>query len=179
MSDNRILLVTGGSRGIGAATAQAAAHEGYYVAINYVNDDHAAERVVSGIKKSGGKAIAIKADVARESEILQLFRTIDRDLGHLTHLVNNAGIIGRAARLAEADTTMIREVINLNVTGAIMVAREAVKRISNASGGKGGAIVNISSMAATLGAPGEYVWYAASKGEIDSFTIGLSREVMK
>jgi len=179
MSHSKVLLVTGGSRGIGAATAKAAAREGYLVAINYVSDAQAANAVISDIKKSGGRAIAVKADVAREEEVIQLYKMVDRDLGRLTHLVNNAGIVGRATRFADADTKMIKNVIDLNVTGAILVAREAVKRISTASGGKGGAIVNISSMAATLGAPGEYVWYAASKGAIDSFTIGLSREVVK
>jgi NAD(P)-dependent dehydrogenase (short-subunit alcohol dehydrogenase family) len=179
MSSERNLLITGGSRGIGAATAIAAAREGYSVAINYINDEAAADRVVAEIKKASGKAIAIKADVAREGDIAQLYKIIDRDLGRLTHLVNNAGIVGQAMRLADSEPKMIKDVIDLNVTGAILVAREAVKRISKALGGKGGAIVNLSSMAASLGSPAEYVWYAASKGAIDSFTIGLSREVAR
>lgn len=179
MSDQKILLITGGSRGIGAATARAAAQEGYAVVVNYVNDVNAAKRIVNEIVAGGGKALALKADVAREDEIVKLFRTIERDFGRLTHLVNNAGIIGRAGSLLDAEPAMIREVVDLNVTGAILVAREAVKRISTAHGGKGGAIVNVSSMAATLGSPGEYIWYAASKGAIDSFTIGLAREVVK
>lgn len=179
MSEQKIVLITGGSRGIGAATARAAAQNGYAVAINYANDAAAAERVVSDIKKSGGRAIAVKADVAREDEIVRLFQEVKEEFGFLTHLVNNAGIIGRAGSLGDADTRMMREVIDLNVTGAILVAREAVRQISTARGGRGGAIVNISSMAATLGSPGEYVWYAASKGAIDSFTIGLAREVAK
>ncbi len=179
MSQEKILLITGGSRDIGAATTRGAAREGYAVAINYVSDAAAANIVVNDIKKLGGKAIAIQADVAHDEDILHLYAAIDRDLGRLTHLANNAGIVGNATSLADADAEMIKDVIDLNVTGAILVAREAVKRMSTALGGKGGAIVNISSMAATLGAPGEYVWYAASKGAIDSFTIDLSREVVK
>jgi NAD(P)-dependent dehydrogenase (short-subunit alcohol dehydrogenase family) len=177
MSKEKVLLITGGSRGIGAATARASMREGYSIAINYVNDFVAADHIVNEIKKSGGKAIAVKADVSREEAIERLFGTVDRELGRLTHLVNNAGIVGLAGYLSHADPAMIKTVIDLNVTGAVLVARQAVKRISIASGGSGGAIVNISSMAAILGAPGEYVWYAASKGAIDSFTIGLSREV--
>ena len=135
---------------------------------------------MSEIKKSGGDAVAVKADVAREDDIVRMYKEVDRELGRLTHLGEQRG--GRwpsRCAFADADSQMIKEVVDLNVTGAMLVAREAVKRISTASGGKGGAIVNISSMAATLGAPGEYVWYAASKGAIDSFTIGLSREVVK
>lgn len=179
MSGSKILLITGGSRGIGAATARAAAREGYAVAINYVSEAEAAEHVVRDIEDAGGKAMAIKADVAREEDIARLFQTVKRGFGALTHLVNNAGIVGRASSLVEADPAMMRSVIDLNVTGAILVAREAVKQISTAHGGKGGAIVNVSSMAATLGSPGEYTWYAASKGAIDSFTVGLAREVVK
>jgi NAD(P)-dependent dehydrogenase (short-subunit alcohol dehydrogenase family) len=175
----KVLLVTGGSRGIGAATARAAAKEGYHVAINYLRDENAANKLVEEIRGAGGKAVAIQGDVARELDIKSLFAAIDRELGQLTHLVNNAGIVGRTARLVDADPSMIREVIDLNVTGAILVAREAVRRMATSAGGQGGAIVNLSSMAATLGAPGEYTWYAASKGAIDSLTIGLSREVAK
>ena len=176
MSD-RILLVTGGSRGIGAATARAAARAGYKVAINYVNDAKAADALAKEIRKTGGTAVAIKADVAREDEIVRLFMTVDHEFGRLTHLVNNAGITGRAGRIADVDAGALGRVIAVNVIGAILVAREAVRRMSTARGGKGGAIVNLSSMAAVLGAPGEWVGYAASKGAIDSFTIGLSREV--
>jgi NAD(P)-dependent dehydrogenase (short-subunit alcohol dehydrogenase family) len=175
----RVLLVTGGSRGIGAATARAAANEGYQVAVNYLRDEKVANKLVEEIRGAGGKAVAIQGDVARELDIKQLFAAVDRELGQLTHLVNNAGIVGRAAPLVDADPSMIREVIDLNVTGAILVAREAVRRMATSTGGQGGAIVNLSSMAATLGAPGEYTWYAASKGAIDSLTIGLSREVAK
>jgi NAD(P)-dependent dehydrogenase (short-subunit alcohol dehydrogenase family) len=175
----KILLVTGASRGIGAAVARGAAHEGYRVAINYVSDRAAAEKVAAEIEKAGSEALLVKADVAREGEIERLFKEIDNKLGRLTHLVNNAGIVGRINRLDAADPAMIRQVIDLNVTGAILVARAAVKRLSTANGGKGGAIVNLSSAAATLGSPGEFTWYAASKGAIDSFTIGLAREVAK
>jgi len=174
---DRILLVTGGSRGIGAATARAAARAGYKVAINYVNDAKAADALAKEIRKAGGTAVPIQADVSREDEIIRLFETLDRELGQLTHLVNNAGITGRAGRIADVDAGMLERVIAVNVTGAILVAREAVRRMSTARGGKGGAIVNLSSMAAVLGAPGEWVGYAASKGAIDSFTVGLSREV--
>lgn len=178
MSD-RILLVTGGSRGIGAASARAAAHTGYKVAINYVNDAKAADALAKEIQKAGGTAIPIKADVAREDDIVRLFETVDRELGRLTHLVNNAGITGRAGRIADTDARALERLMAVNVTDAILVAREAVRRMSTARGGKGGAIVNLSSMAAVLGAPGEWVGYAASKGAIDSFTVGLSREVAK
>lgn len=179
MSEEKILLVTGGSRGIGAATARAAGREGYRVIVNYVSDEKAAKQVVADIEKAGGKASAIKADVGQDNDIFRLFGTIQKQFGRLTHLVNNAGIIGRAGPLADADPATMRKVIDLNVTGAILVAREAIKQMSTARGGRGGSIVNVSSMAAALGAPGEYTWYAASKGAIDSFTLGLSREVAK
>jgi NAD(P)-dependent dehydrogenase (short-subunit alcohol dehydrogenase family) len=175
----KILLVTGASRGIGAAVALAAAREGYRVAINYVSDRKAAEKVAAEIEKAGSKALIVKADAAREDEIKRLFEEIDQKLGRLTHLVNNAGIVGRSSRLDAADPAMIKQVIDLNVTGAILVAREAVKRMSTAHGGEGGSIVNLSSAAATLGSPGEFTWYAASKGAIDSFTLGLARELAK
>lgn len=178
MSD-RILLITGGSRGIGAASARAAARAGYKVAINYVNDAKAADALAKEIHQAGGTAVPIKADVAREDEIVRLFETVDRELGRLTHLLNNAGITGRAGRIADVSAEALERVIAVNVTGAILVAREAVRRMSTARGGKGGAIVNLSSMAAVLGAPGEWVGYAASKGAIDSFTVGLSREVAR
>ncbi|HLL27678.1 MAG TPA: SDR family oxidoreductase [Xanthobacteraceae bacterium] len=175
----KILLVTGASRGIGAAVAKMAAAQGYAVAINYANDRAAAEKVGSAVEKAGSKALIVKADVAREDEVRRLFEEIDNKLGRLTHLVNNAGIVGRASRLDAADPATIRQVIDLNVTGAILVAREAAKRMSTANGGEGGAIVNLSSAAATIGSPGEFSWYAASKGAIDSFTLGLARELAK
>jgi NAD(P)-dependent dehydrogenase (short-subunit alcohol dehydrogenase family) len=179
MSKAKNLLVTGGSRGIGAATARAAGREGYRVIVNYVSDEQAAHGVVADIQKANGEAEAIKADVGEEKEILHLFETITRKFGAITHFVNNAGIIGRASTLVAADPATIRKVIDLNVTGAILVARAAVQQMLPANGGTGGAIVNLSSMAASLGAPGEYTWYAASKGAIDSLTIGLAREVAK
>jgi NAD(P)-dependent dehydrogenase (short-subunit alcohol dehydrogenase family) len=177
--NEKILLVTGASRGIGAAVARRAAIEGYCVAVNYASDIAAAEKVAVEIEKAGSRALIVKADVSRADEIKRLFEEIDRNLGRLTHLVNNAGIVGRASRLDAADPAMIREVIDLNVTGAILVAREAARRMSTARGGQGGAIVNLSSAAATIGSPGEFTWYAASKGAIDSFTLGLARELAK
>jgi NAD(P)-dependent dehydrogenase (short-subunit alcohol dehydrogenase family) len=175
----KILLVTGASRGIGAAVARMAAVEGYCVAVNYARDITAAEEVAVDIEKAGSRALIVKADVSRTDEIRRLFEEIDQKLGRLTHVVNNAGIVGRSSRLAAADPAMIREVIDLNVTGAILVAREAARRMSTAQGGEGGAIVNLSSAAAALGSPGEFTWYAASKGAIDSFTLGLARELAR
>ncbi len=174
--DKKILLITGGSRGIGAATARLAARQGYDVAINYVGNEKAANEVVADIEKNNARGIAIQGDMANEADIRRMFEAVDK-FGKLTHLVNNAGIVGKGGRFADADPAMMRQVIDLNVTGAIVVAQEAVKRMSTKLGGKGGAIVNLGSMASTLGAPGEYVWYAATKGAMDSFTIGLSREV--
>lgn len=179
MSEEKILLVTGGSRGIGAATARAAGREGYRVIVNYVSDEKSAQHVIADIEKAGGKAEAIRADMGQEKDISGLFETVQKKFGRLTHLVNNAGIIGRASSLVDADPATLRTVIDVNVTGAILVAREAIKQMSTARGGNGGAIVNLSSMAASLGAPSEYTWYAASKGAIDSLTIGLAREVAK
>ena len=175
----KILLVTGASRGIGAAVARMAGREGYRVAVNYARDIAAAEKVAVDIEKAGSRALIVKADVSRADEIRRLFEEIDNKLGRLTHVVNNAGIVGRSSRLAAADPAMIREVIDLNVTGAILVAREAARRMSTAQGGEGGAIVNLSSAAAALGSPGEFTWYAASKGAIDSFTLGLARELAR
>jgi NAD(P)-dependent dehydrogenase (short-subunit alcohol dehydrogenase family) len=174
--EKKILLITGGSRGIGAATARLAARQGYDVAINYVGNEKAANEVVADIEKSNARGIAIKGDMANEADIRRMYEAVDK-FGKLTHLVNNAGIVGKGGRFADADRAMMRQVIDLNVTGAMLVAQEAVRRMSTKHGGQGGAIVNLGSMASTLGAPGEYVWYAASKGAMDSFTIGLSREV--
>lgn len=174
--DRKVLLITGGSRGIGAATARLAARQGYDVAINYVGNEKAANEVVADIEKSNARGIAIQGDMASESDILRMFEAVDK-FGKLTHLVNNAGIVGQNGRYAEADPAMMRRVIDVNVTGAILVAQQAVRRMSTRYGGRGGAIVNLGSMASALGAPGEYVWYAASKGAIDALTIGLSREV--
>jgi NAD(P)-dependent dehydrogenase (short-subunit alcohol dehydrogenase family) len=174
--DKKIVLITGGSRGIGAATARLAARQGYDVAINYVGNEKAAKEVVADIEKCNARGIAIQGDMASEADIVRMFEAVDK-FGKLTHLVNNAGITGRIGRFTDSDPAMMRRVIDLNVTGAILIAQQAVRRISTKSGGKGGAIVNIGSMASALGSPGEYIWYAASKGAIDSFTIGLSREV--
>ena len=173
------LLITGGSRGIGAATAKLAAARGWRVCFSYAQDARAADEVARAIEAAGGKALAVKSDVRQHSEIVALFDAAERAFGPVTGLVNNAGITGRIGPLPDATPDMIREVVDTNVTGAIFCAREAVKRMSTARGGKGGVIVNISSGAATIGSPGEYVHYAASKGAIDTFTLGLAREVAR
>ena len=172
-----IMIVTGGGRGIGAATARLAAGRGYAVCVNYQANAEAATAVAREIEGAGGRAIAVQADVAREDEAARLFATADREIGPLTALVNNAGLTGLISRLDAAETGTIRQVVEVNVLGSIWCAREAVKRMSTRHGGQGGAIVNVSSGASTLGSPGEYVWYAAAKGAVDSFTIGLSKEV--
>jgi NAD(P)-dependent dehydrogenase (short-subunit alcohol dehydrogenase family) len=170
------LLVTGGGRGIGAAVARLGAARGYAVCVNYRSDAVAAEAVVAEIERAGGRALALPADVAREEEVERLFHAVDAELPPLTALVNNAGVTGRVARLEEAAPETIRDVVDLNLLGSIWCCRAAVRRMARRYGGVGGAIVNISSGAATLGSPGEYVWYAASKGAIDSLTLGLARE---
>jgi len=171
------MIVTGGGRGIGAATARLAAGRGYAVCVNYRSDRESADAVVDAIRGTGGKATAVKADIARESDVLRLFEEAHAQLGPLTALVNNAGILERHSRLDEMQAARFERVFATNITGAFLCAREAVKRMSTRHGGKGGGIVNVSSMASTLGSPGEYVDYAASKGAIDSLTIGLAREV--
>lgn len=170
------VLVTGGSRGIGAATCRLAAKSGYSVIVNYLRDKEAAEEVVHEIQQVGGTALAVQADVSKSADVLRLFHSVDA-AGRLVGLVNNAGITGRGSRLDQATDETIVSTIAINVTGAILVAREAVKRMSTKYGGRGGVIVNLSSAASTIGSPGEYTWYAATKGAIDSFTIGLAREV--
>ncbi|MFG1377973.1 SDR family oxidoreductase [Xanthobacter autotrophicus] len=176
----KVLVVTGGSRGIGAACVIKAAQAGYgKIALNYTSDAAAAEATAAAARAHGAEVAVIKGDMAIPADIAHLFGESDARLGPVTHLINNAGITGRASPFADADPAEIARVIDLNVTGALLVAQAAVRRMSTARGGKGGAIVNISSMAATLGSPGEYVWYAASKGAIDSFTIGLSRELAR
>ncbi len=175
-SPQRIVLITGGSRGIGAATALRAARAGYDVAISYVSDEAAAASIVRAVEAEGRRALAVQADVAADADVERLFGAVDSGLGRLTHLVNNAGVTGRSAPLDRADPAVIRRCIDVNVTGAILVAQAAVRRMAKRHGGEGGAIVNISSMAAGLGSPGEYVWYAASKGAIDSLTIGMAKE---
>jgi NAD(P)-dependent dehydrogenase (short-subunit alcohol dehydrogenase family) len=174
---NKVLLVTGGSRGIGAAVAKAAGSLGYKVVVNYVHDRSSAEATVERIARAGGAAIAIAGDVGRRSDILRLFAETEARLGPITHVVNNAGITGKSSRLDAASPETIEQCIDINVTGAIFVAQEAVKRMSTLNGGKGGVIVNVSSAAVSIGSPGEYTWYAASKGAIDSFTLGLAKEV--
>ncbi|HMF96432.1 MAG TPA: SDR family NAD(P)-dependent oxidoreductase, partial [Vicinamibacterales bacterium] len=172
-----VMIVTGASRGIGAATARLAADRGYAVCINYRARRDAAERIVGDIAASGGRAVAVGADVASEADVERLFATVDAQLGRVTALVNNAGIIERQARVEQIDAARIDRVFATNVRGAFLCAREAVRRMSTARGGAGGGIVNVSSRAAQLGAPGEYVDYAASKAALDALTIGLAREV--
>ena len=171
------VLVTGGGRGIGAATARLAAERGYTVCVNYRSNRASADAAVADIESRGGTAIAVGADVSVEADVLGLFETIDARLGRLTALVNNAGILETQARVDQIDSARIARVFATNVTGAFLCAREAVKRMSTARGGAGGAIVNVSSRAAQLGAPGEYVDYAASKAALDTLTIGLAGEV--
>lgn len=175
MSD--VVIITGGSRGIGAATAQLAAQQGYAVCLSYRQNQAAAAHTVNLITQAGGRAIAIAADMASETDILRLFETVDEDLAPVTALVNNAGILEQQMRLDEMDFARLQRIFQANVIGSFLCAREAVKRMSTKHGGSGGAIVNVSSVAARLGAPGEYVDYAASKGAIDAMTIGLAKEV--
>ena len=174
---SKILLITGAGRGIGAATARLAAARGYDVAVNYLRDAKAANDVVGAVKAAGQRAVAIQGDMAIEADVARTFAAIDKELGRLTHLVYNAGSTGGNSRLEAADSAMIRSVIELNVLGALMCVKAAIPRMSVKHGGPGGAIVMLSSVAATLGSAGEYVWYAASKGAVDSMTIGLSREL--
>jgi NAD(P)-dependent dehydrogenase (short-subunit alcohol dehydrogenase family) len=177
VSAPEVLLVTGGSRGIGAATARLAAERGYAVCVNFEHEQAAAQAVVSGITGAGGRAIAVRADVAVEADVVRLFSEVDRLFGPLTALVNNAGIVQPQMRLEAMTADRIARVFAVNVVGAMLCAREAARRMSTRHGGRGGAIVNVSSIAARLGSAGEYVDYAASKGAIDTFTIGLAREV--
>jgi NAD(P)-dependent dehydrogenase (short-subunit alcohol dehydrogenase family) len=171
------LLVTGGSRGIGAAICRLAAKEGYAVAVNYHSHEEAASKLVAEIRQTGGRGAAIQADIGREADILQLFQSAEQQLGPLVALVNNAAITGGFARVDSVKAAMLERLFAVNVTGAILCAREAVRRLSTAHGGRGGAIVSISSRAAKLGSSGEWVHYAMSKGAIDSLTVGLAREV--
>ncbi len=175
--NKKVLIVTGGSRGIGAATACLAAQQGYAVAVNYRRNQAAAKRVVSSVIQNGGQAISIAADIALEHEVMQLFETVDDQLGIVTALVNNAGILEAQMRVESMDAARLQRIFQVNVIGGFLCAREAVKRMSTQHGGTGGAIVNVSSVAARLGSPGEYVDYAASKGAIDTLTIGLAKEV--
>jgi len=171
-----VMLVTGGGRGIGAATARLAAQRGYSVCVNYLRNRDAAQEVVRAIEKDGGRAKAVAGDVAREADVIRMFDEA-ATLGRLDALVNNAGILERQTRLDDMEAARFERVFATNITGAFLCAREAVRRMSTRHGGKGGAIVNVSSMASRLGSPGEYVDYAASKGAIDALTIGLAKEV--
>lgn len=171
------ILITGGARGIGAATALAAAHAGYAVAVNYAHNSLAADAVVRQIRAMGRTAVTVKADVSQESEVMAMFDKVDAKLGPLTALVNNAGIVDIAARVDEMTFERIHRMFSINVLGSFVCAREAVRRMSTVHGGSGGGIVNVSSAASRLGSAGQYVDYAASKGAIDTFTLGLAREV--
>ena len=173
----QVLLVTGGSRGIGAATALLAARKGFAVAVNYTRNEAAAQEVVAAIRAAGGTALAIQGDVGDEAQVLALFEQVDRQLGRLSALVNNAGIVDRTSRVDQMSVERLKRMFDVNVIGSFLCAREAIKRMSTQHGGRGGAIVNVSSAASRLGAPGQYVDYAASKGAIDAFTIGLAKEV--
>jgi NAD(P)-dependent dehydrogenase (short-subunit alcohol dehydrogenase family) len=173
----KVLIVTGGSRGIGAATARLAAARGYAVCINYLRNEAAASAVVREISDGGGKAIAVAGDVGEEADVIRLFERVDAALGRVTALVNNAGILETQTRVEHMDAARLRRVLAANVVGSFLCAREAVRRMSTRHGGPGGAIVNVSSAASRLGSPNEYVDYAAAKGAIDTFTVGLAKEV--
>ena len=174
---SKVLLVTGGSRGIGAATALLAAQNGWSVAVNYTANSLAADEVVRQIRAFGAQAMAVQADVAEEDQVLRMFEHIDAKLGRLSGLVNNAGVVDVKARVDEMSVARLKRMFDINVIGSLICAREAVRRMSTLHGGEGGSIVNVSSAAARLGAPGQYVDYAAAKGAIDAFTIGLAKEV--
>ena len=174
---SKVLLITGGSRGIGAATALLAASQGYAVAVNYAANSLAADEVVRQIRASGGNAITVQADVAIETDVLAMFKKVDAKLGRLTALVNNAGVVDMTSRVDAMSLERLQRMFAINVFGSFMCAREAVKRMSTRYEGEGGAIVNVSSAAARLGAPGQYVDYAAAKGAIDTFTVGLAKEL--
>ena len=175
--DCPVVLITGGSRGIGAATALAAARAGYAVALSFQTDGQAAQSVVRAIEVLGGQALAIQADVAQEDSVLALFAAVDAAWGRLDALVNNAGVVDVASRVDAMSVARLRRMFDTNVLGSFLCAREAVLRMSTRHGGRGGNIVNVSSAASRLGSPGQYVDYAASKGAIDTFTVGLSKEV--
>ena len=175
--DCPVVLITGGSRGIGAATALAAARAGYAVALSFQTDGQAAQSVVRAIEVLGGQALAIQADVAQEDSVLAMFSAIDATWGRLDALVNNAGVVDVASRVDAMSVARLRRMFDTNVLGSFLCAREAVLRMSTRHGGRGGSIVNVSSAASRLGSPGQYVDYAASKGAIDTFTVGLSKEV--
>jgi NAD(P)-dependent dehydrogenase (short-subunit alcohol dehydrogenase family) len=173
----KVLLVTGGSRGIGAATSLLAAQKGWAVAVNYTANSQAADDVVTQIQKAGGEAMSVQADVANEEQVLAMFEKVRSTLGPLQGLVNNAGVVDVSARLDQMSMARWRRMFDINVLGSMLCAREAIRQMSTLHGGQGGSIVNLSSAAARLGAPGQYLDYAAAKGAIDSFTLGLSKEV--
>lgn len=177
MREAPVVLVTGGSRGIGAAVCLGAAKAGWSVVVNYASNAQAADAVVAAIRQGGGSAIAVRGDVGSDADIKSIFAAVDTAFGRLDGLVNNAGIVGPTQRVDEMSVERLERMFRINVTGSILCAGEAVRRMSTRHGGKGGVIVNISSVAAELGSPAQYVDYAASKGAIDTFTIGLAREV--
>ena len=176
-SKRPVVLITGGSRGIGAAVARLAAHRGYDVALVYKSDRDAAERTAAACRDAGASALPCQGDMARPDDVARVFEEATGTFGRLDAVVNNAGMTGQSSRLDAASPETIQTCIDINVTGALLVAREAARRMARRHGGAGGTIVNISSVAATLGSPHEYVWYAASKGAIDAMTIGLSKEL--
>jgi len=173
----KVMIITGGGRGIGAATALLAAHDGYAVCLSYSSNRNSANEVVSKITEMGGEAIAVQANIAIEEDVINLFKQTDSTLGCVTALVNNAGILEKQSRVEDMDYERLNRVFSINVIGSFICAREALRRMSNKHGGVGGSIVNISSRASKLGSPNEYVDYAASKAAIDTFTIGLAKEV--
>ncbi|MED5483340.1 MAG: SDR family oxidoreductase [SAR324 cluster bacterium] len=174
---DEVLIITGASRGIGAATARIAGRSGYVVCVNYLKNKAAAKQIVEEINADGGRALAVGADISREEEVVKLFCTVDDKLGKISALVNNAGILETQMRIEDMNAARLNRVFLTNIIGSFLCAREAVKRMSTKNGGKGGAIVNVSSAAARLGSAGEYVDYAASKGAVDTFTRGLAQEV--
>ena len=174
---SKVLIVTGAARGIGSATARLAASRGFRVCVNYLRQREAAEKIVAAIRQDGGAAIAVQADVSKESDVVRLFDETTRQLGPITALVNNVGIVEHQTRLDQIDAARLQRVFSTNVFGSFLCAREAVRRMSTRYGGQGGAIVNVSSGAARIGSPNEYIDYAASKGAIDTLTLGLAKEV--
>jgi NAD(P)-dependent dehydrogenase (short-subunit alcohol dehydrogenase family) len=177
MSMTRVALVTGGSRGIGAACALLAAHDGWAVAVNYAQNSLAADEVVRQIRAGGGTAMAVQADVGDEAQVIRMFEQVDAKMGRLSALVNNAGVVDMAQRVDQMSVARLERMFRINITGSFVCAREAIKRMSTRQGGQGGVIVNLSSAAARLGSPAQYVDYAAAKGAIDVMTLGLAKEV--
>jgi len=174
---SNVAIVTGSGRGIGAAIAKGLAEDGYAVAVNYIHNDTAASQVVSEIKSAGGIAFAIQADISKDADVVRLFAAVDRNFGTLTALINNGGVTGKFGRVEELSAATLESVFSVNVIGAFLCCREAVRRMSTRNGGSGGNIVNISSRAAQIGGAGEWIHYAATKGALDTLTIGLAREV--